>query len=81
MVFIALTCSDSYASSSIDPTVAAVQQKALASMKTWLASWKPSGNGRPTKTPRSLPQPVQSVSPPMTQKPINAWFKEVGRFN
>jgi len=74
-------CSDLGVSSSIDPTVAAVQQKALASMRTWLATWRPSDNGGPVKTPRSSPQPVQSVSPRVTQKPVNAWFKKAGLFN
>ncbi|KIM46447.1 hypothetical protein M413DRAFT_314906 [Hebeloma cylindrosporum] len=74
-------CSDLGVSSSIDPTVAAVQQKALASMKTWLATWKPRAHGGPIKTPRSSPQPARHVPPPVAQKPVNAWFKKVGRFN
>ncbi|KDR84025.1 hypothetical protein GALMADRAFT_54306 [Galerina marginata CBS 339.88] len=71
-------CSDLGTSGNIDPTVAAVQKAALASMKTWLATWKPSRNGGPTKSPRSTPQPANKVSPPVTLKPINAWFKKVG---
>ncbi|KAF8969331.1 serine carboxypeptidase S28-domain-containing protein [Flammula alnicola] len=71
-------CSDLGASAAIDPTIAAVQTKALASMKTWLAAWKPKSNGFPVKTPRSTPAPSTKVSPPVSPKPVNAWFKKVG---
>ncbi|KAF8914245.1 serine carboxypeptidase S28-domain-containing protein [Gymnopilus junonius] len=71
-------CSDlSAASGAIDPTIAAVQQAALASMKTWLKAWKPKSTGGHTTSPRSLPQPFQS-GPSSAVKPINAWFKAFG---
>ena len=36
--------SDMYSASAIDPTVAAVQMQALASMKEWLATWEPAAS-------------------------------------
>jgi hypothetical protein len=73
-------CSDLGVSSSIDPTVAAVQQKALAYMKSWLTTWKPRGNGGPIKTPRSLPQAARKMSP-VSLKLVNARFRGVGHFD
>ncbi|PPQ79519.1 hypothetical protein CVT25_003401 [Psilocybe cyanescens] len=72
-------CSDLGTSAgTVDPTIAAVQNAALASMKKWLAAWKPTGRGGPVKSPRSTPQSVPRVSPPFSLKPVNAWFKKAG---
>lgn len=71
-------CSDLLTSSNIDPTILAVQNEGLASMKKWIAAWKPHNNGLPVKTPRSVPAPPQQAQPPAFIKPINAWFKKFG---
>jgi len=67
-------------SANIDPTILAVQQKALVSMKAWLATWKPSGRGGPIKTPRGTPQGLATVVASSFVKPVNAWFKGAGVF-
>ncbi|KAF8180113.1 serine carboxypeptidase S28-domain-containing protein [Pholiota molesta] len=71
-------CSDLLTSSNIDPTVLAVQNEGLASMKTWIAAWKPQSGGFPVKTPRSVPTSPQQAPPSAFVKPINAWFKKFG---
>jgi hypothetical protein len=72
-------CSDLITASGIvDPTILAVQKAGLASMKTWLATWKPKSTGGPTTSPRSVPQPAQEASPSVILKPVNAWFKMFG---
>lgn len=73
-------CSDLITSGGVaDVTVATVQKAGLASMKTWLAAWKPAtrGGGRVT-SPRSVPQPASKISSPFVLKPINGWFKQFG---
>ncbi|KAF9057889.1 peptidase S28 [Panaeolus papilionaceus] len=73
-------CSDmSLASAQADPTIAAVQAQALQFMKATLASWKPTGNSPPVKGPKPKPFPFNPLPIPMS-KPINAWFRGVGRF-
>ncbi|KJA16225.1 hypothetical protein HYPSUDRAFT_298283 [Hypholoma sublateritium FD-334 SS-4] len=62
----------------VDASIAAVQAKALASMKTWLSAWKPSSNGSPVKTPRSVPATPKIISPLVLWKPVNAWFRQFG---
>ena len=71
-------CSDLLTENNADATVASVQVKGLASMKTWLAAWKPTNNGAPVTSPRSVPAPPQNASPIAHIKPINAWFKSFG---
>ncbi|KAJ3511571.1 hypothetical protein NLJ89_g4020 [Agrocybe chaxingu] len=71
-------CSDLGVSGAVDPTIAAVQQQALASMKAWLKTWKPLGQGGPIKTPRAVAQTFKNTFPPISVKPVNAWFKRVG---
>jgi hypothetical protein len=60
-----------------DPTILAVQKKALVSIRGWLAAWKPKGTGPPTRNPKSVPVPLKKVSPPTVTKPVNAWFKGI----
>ena len=74
-------CSDlSTASGLVDPTILAVQQAALASIKVWIADWKPSvasggrdGGGIHAETSLS-----QGRSSPAPSKPISAWNKGAG---
>ena len=65
-------CSDLSAASAIDPTIAAVQAKALASMKQWLQTWTPETSDYDI-TSRSMSQ--EAV--PSEKKP----FKPFGAFN
>lgn len=58
-----------------DPTILAVQKKALASMKMWIAAFKPQNNAPPPKGPKSVPVPPKQAPPPLPVKPVNAWFK------
>lgn len=75
-------CSDlSVASGLADPTILAVQQAALASMKVWLADWKPSvasggGDGARIHVGISL---SEGRSTPAPSKPISAWNIGAGR--
>ncbi|TFK43798.1 serine carboxypeptidase S28-domain-containing protein [Crucibulum laeve] len=74
-------CSDlKAASGAADPTIGAVQAKALKSMHDWLAAWKPSKNQRPpVRSPRSTPQGGHQGAQPHTHtKPVNAWSKGSG---
>jgi pimeloyl-ACP methyl ester carboxylesterase len=72
-------CSDLGTSAGVvDPTILAVQQKALASIKGWLAAWKPSSNGKPTTHPKSVPAPAKKQPAAADEKPLNAWFKNFG---
>jgi len=71
-------CSDLLTGNNVDATVALVQAKGLAAIKTWLAAWKPNSNGAPVTSPRSVPAPPQNASPAVQSKPINAWFKSFG---
>ncbi|KAF4598845.1 hypothetical protein EYR38_007253 [Pleurotus pulmonarius] len=74
-------CSDLSARSASDATIAAVQTHALASMKTWLATWKPtstsakSSAGQVTIDRSDRPARVGGI------KPMNGWFKGFGSFN
>ncbi|KAJ8697118.1 hypothetical protein PTI98_006924 [Pleurotus ostreatus] len=74
-------CSDLSARSAIDPTVAEVQQQALAAFKTWLSTWEPSEAEEfvaPSITPtidnRVVPERV------VEGKPQNGWFRSFGLF-
>ncbi|KXN92345.1 Putative serine protease K12H4.7 [Leucoagaricus sp. SymC.cos] len=73
-------CSDlSTANGQIDSTIRAVQTAALASMKTWLAAWKPTSKGghrnaTPAVAPHNIPQGRTSPAP---SKPISALQKGV----
>lgn len=55
----------------VDPTVAAVQAQALASMKTWLATWKPTKREEPP-----LLVSRQTITEEAGVKPVNAWFRK-----
>jgi pimeloyl-ACP methyl ester carboxylesterase len=75
-------CSDlSTASGIADPTIHAVQQAALASMKTWLAAWKPKASSSGTRVPApasgsgTIPQGRTGPAP---HKPLSAWDKGAG---
>ncbi|KAF7775751.1 hypothetical protein Agabi119p4_4144 [Agaricus bisporus var. burnettii] len=75
-------CSDlSTASGLADPTILAVQQAALASMKRWLADWKPSaahdGARVPAPASGSGPKP-EGRTKPAPRKPLSAWSKGAG---
>jgi hypothetical protein len=76
-------CSDlGTASGLADPTVAAVQNSALAAMKDWLKEWKPTHNSS-AKSIIEQSKPSQlSVSDNIqhSTKPINAFFKGAGSF-
>ncbi|PBK97921.1 hypothetical protein ARMGADRAFT_1076366 [Armillaria gallica] len=69
-------CSDlSTANGVIDPTIAAVQSRALGSMHTWLQEWTP---GRRRSPQGSLSKfDSRSLSGPK-EKPVNAWFRGSG---
>ncbi|KAG9221311.1 hypothetical protein CCMSSC00406_0009422 [Pleurotus cornucopiae] len=74
-------CSDLSARSAIDPTVAEVQQQALAAFKKWLSTWEPSEAEEfvaPSITPtidnRVVPERV------IEGKPQNGWFRSFGFF-
>lgn len=74
-------CSDLSARSAIDPTVAEVQQQALAAFKKWLSTWEPSEVEEfvapsiiPTIDNRVVPERV------IEEKPQNGWFKSFGLF-
>lgn len=74
-------CSDLSARSAIDPTVAEVQQQALAAFKGWLSTWEPSEAEEfvaPSITPtidnRVVPERV------VEGKPQNGWFRSFGFF-
>lgn len=75
-------CSDlSTASGVADPTILAVQQAALASMKTWLADWKPSAAPSGARVP--APASGSGATPegrtqPAPHKPLSAWNKGAG---
>lgn len=78
-------CSDLGTSAGIvDPTIAAVQSQALASMKTWLATWKPtkaqeSSKGTYIPAAKVGQGSANKAQPrPEDTKPINAFAKEVG---
>jgi hypothetical protein len=72
-------CSDFGASAAqVDPTIATVHKQALESFRMWLATWKPTGQGRPVASPRSLPQPARKVSQPVISKQLSAWLKGAG---
>ncbi|KAF9464843.1 peptidase S28 [Collybia nuda] len=72
-------CSDLGASSgAADATVRAVQTQALASMKTWLTTWKPAEIGHSTRSPRSERGTFPQGNPHITVKPINAFMKDSG---
>ncbi|KAF8995657.1 serine carboxypeptidase S28-domain-containing protein [Cyathus striatus] len=74
-------CSDLGASSAaVDPTIANVQNNALAAMKVWLTTWKPNHSGQHSSSPRSTAQIIkQSESvQPVSTKPLNAWFRGAG---
>ncbi|PPQ74362.1 hypothetical protein CVT24_000656 [Panaeolus cyanescens] len=73
-------CSDmSLASAQADPTIAAVQAQALQFMKTTLGKWKPTNRSPPVKGPKPRGFPFSPLPIPAV-KPINAWFRGVGRF-
>ncbi|KAF9480682.1 hypothetical protein BDN70DRAFT_856398 [Pholiota conissans] len=67
-------CSDLGVAATIDPSIAAVQTQALASMRRWLADWRPQNNTGPVRTPRSKPAPPTKGSEHGIWKPVNAWF-------
>ncbi|KAF4600111.1 hypothetical protein EYR40_007217 [Pleurotus pulmonarius] len=73
-------CSDLSARSAIDPTVAEVQQQALAAFKKWLSTWEPSEaefvapSIIPTIDNRVVPERI------VEGKPQNGWFKSFGLF-
>ncbi|KAG5639714.1 hypothetical protein H0H81_005897 [Sphagnurus paluster] len=73
-------CSDlGTASGNIDATVRAVQLQALASMKTWLSTWKPNPRPPTTRPPRaSVADPSRRIMRPEVVKPINAFAKGSG---
>ncbi|TFK43800.1 serine carboxypeptidase S28-domain-containing protein [Crucibulum laeve] len=72
-------CSDLGTSANVDPTIAAVQTKALASMKTWLATWKPSTQQQPpVKGPRSAPHVGSKGQQSVVLKPLFAWVRGAG---
>ncbi|KAF8055883.1 serine carboxypeptidase S28-domain-containing protein [Lyophyllum atratum] len=72
-------CSDLLTSAgNVDATVRAVQVKALASMKMWLATWKPTPKARGTPAPRSVPAVIAQGVHHHDVKPINAFVKGVG---
>ncbi|KAF9556834.1 hypothetical protein CPC08DRAFT_74264 [Agrocybe pediades] len=72
-------CSDLSTSGAIDPTILAVQKKALGYMKKWLATWKPSTNpSKPVKTPKPTPQGLAKLVASSFVKPVNAWFRGAG---
>jgi hypothetical protein len=73
-------CSDlGAASGAIDPTIKAVQTKALASMKAWLATWKPAKPGHSATGPRSGRAIFQQGNPHVKVKPLNAFMKGSGQ--
>lgn len=73
-------CSDLGTSAGVaDATILAVQKQALASIKGWLAVWKPSSNGKPTTRPKSVSAPAQKQPAPVNEKPLNAWFRNFGK--
>jgi len=74
-------CSDlSVASGLADPTILAVQQAALASMKVWIADWKPSvaSDGGDNVRIHVGILSSQGRSTPAPSKPISAWSKGAG---
>lgn len=74
-------CSDlSAASGTIDVTVAAVQAGALASMKTWLATWKPSevSQARPASKASAAGVTQRQAGRVANEKPVNVWFRGAG---
>ncbi|KAL0955656.1 hypothetical protein HGRIS_001883 [Hohenbuehelia grisea] len=74
-------CTDLSAGSAVDATVNAVQQKALASMKTWLTQWKPTSThaGPKGNSPQIDSRP--SFGRNSREKPVNAWFRPSSSFN
>jgi len=69
-------CSDLGTSAAkVDPTIAAVHAKALASMKSWLATWKPSNSYHHGY--RRSANVVGSTADSQS-KPINAFSKGAG---
>ncbi|KAL0955730.1 hypothetical protein HGRIS_001947 [Hohenbuehelia grisea] len=63
-----------------DPSVAAVQKQALASIKDWMTEWERSASF--TK-PQGNEPAIDTRLPPLETpkaKPINAWFKDMGIF-
>jgi len=75
-------CSDLGTSSGlIDPTIAFVQDAALASMKHWLSTWRPSGQPHyRNETGSSEGGVIQHIFHQDDTKPINAFFKSSGVF-
>lgn len=64
-------CSDLITSSgTVDPTILAVQQKALAEMQTWLKTWKPSAK-------HSRRDDITNAPGEPLVKPVNAWLRGV----
>lgn len=71
-------CSDlSVRNAVVDSTVAAVQTQALASMKTWIAAWKPTKREEPATVQLASRQTV-SDGVDVGVKPVNAWFRGAG---
>ncbi|KAF9450668.1 hypothetical protein P691DRAFT_809949 [Macrolepiota fuliginosa MF-IS2] len=76
-------CSDlSTASGLVDPTILTVQKAALASIKTWLANWKPSATSDGGRIPApgsgsgTIPKGRTSTAP---TKPISVWNRAPGK--
>jgi len=64
-------CSDLITSSgTVDPTILAVQKKALATMQTWLKTWKPSAQ-------HTRRDDITNAPGEPLVKPVNAWLRGV----
>lgn len=86
-------CSDLLTSAGVvDSTIAAVQAQGLATMKTWLAAWRPTGRtpARAVAAEARARAPVAGVrarerrEAPGTEapsvKPVNVWFRDTPIF-
>ncbi|RDB19887.1 putative extracellular serine carboxypeptidase [Hypsizygus marmoreus] len=73
-------CSDlGTASGNVDATVRAVQVQALASMKTWLATWRPNPKPHVSEVgEKSAPVFAKHAADIHAIKPINAFLKGAG---
>jgi len=74
-------CSDLLTASGLaDPTILAVQQAALASIKVWIADWKPNvaSGGRDGGGIYAEVSLSQGRSSPAPSKPNSAWTKGAG---
>ncbi|KAG6839817.1 hypothetical protein C0991_011337 [Blastosporella zonata] len=69
-------CSDLITSrGTVDPTIRAVQVKALSFMQTWLATWKPQTGSNGTSAKKSVPIAPSKGAKQHAVKPISAFNK------